>query len=103
MASPGLYADSAVRPPWGDVEIDFQNPPFRQHQIDPKRQWKLQSLTDEAAARPEEQVFGGLLGDGRATPCLGDVFSVLDRRPQLGPVDAVMRTKPTVFGRDDGT
>ena len=76
------------------------HPPLGQHQVDPQRQRELQRLADEAAARPQEQVLGGLLGDGRAAAHLGDVVGVLDRGAKLGPVDAVMGAEPAVLGRD---
>ena len=77
---PGLDAEFAVRAPFGDVEVDFQHAPLRQHQVDPERQRKFQRLADEAAARPQEQVLGGLLGDGRAAAHLAR-----DRRPPRSP------------------
>src|SRR5450759_4379555 len=49
---------------FGDVEVNFQDPPLRQHQVDPQCQGQLQRLAQPAAARPQEQVLRHLLGEG---------------------------------------
>ena len=54
------------------------HPPLRQHQVDPDRQRKLQRLAHEAAAAPQEQVLGGLLGDGRGAAHVAQFVGLLD-------------------------
>src|SRR5208282_6664602 len=72
-ARAGLGAKLAVGTPFGDVEINFQDAPLRQYQVEPKRERKFERLADKAASRPEEQIFGGLLGDSGGTAGLDDV------------------------------
>ena len=88
------------RPEFGDVEIDFQDPPLRQHQIDPHRQRNLQRLADHAAARPQEQVLRHLLGDGRAAARHLAVLGIIDHVAQRVPVDAVVTAEFGVLGGD---
>src|ERR1700735_2002924 len=40
----GFGAELAVGTPFGDVEVDFEHPTFRQHQIDPQRERDLERL-----------------------------------------------------------
>src|SRR6266480_28890 len=90
IAAAGLDAELAVRPPFGDVEINFEHAPLGQHQIDPERERKLQPLAHEAAPRPQKQVLRGLLRDGGDAARLADVVDIVDPLLELAPVYPVM-------------
>ncbi len=101
VAGARLRAELPVRAPFGDVEIDLQDAPLRQHQVDPHRQRKFQRLAHVAAALPEEEVLGDLLRDGRAAAHLGDVVGFVERLAHPPPIDPVMGAEAAVLGRDD--
>src|SRR5712691_2972009 len=90
VAAPGLGAELAGGTPFGNVEIDFEHAPFGQDEVDPQRQRKLQRLAHEAASRPQEQVLGALLGDGRDATRLADVVDIVEPLADLLPVDAAV-------------
>ena len=102
VAAAGLDAEFAVRAPFGDIEVDFQNPPLRQHQVDPERQRKLQRLAQPAAARPQEQVLRHLLGDGGTAAHVLEVVGIGHGIADFREVDAVMAAKAAVLGDDHG-
>ena len=102
IAAPRLGAELAARTPFGDVEIDFQDPPFRQHEVDPQRERKFQRLADEAAPRPEKQVLRHLLGDGRDALRLAEVVGGVDPFAQFAEIDAAMAAEAAILRGDDG-
>src|SRR5262245_27470764 len=57
-------AEFTVGAPLCDIQVNFQNPPLRQNQVDPERQRKFQRLADVAAPLPKEQILCHLLSDG---------------------------------------
>ena len=101
-ARAGLGAELAVRAPLGDVEIDFHNPPLRQHQIDPQREREFERFAHEAAPGPQEQIFGGLLGEGRGAARFADLLGLLQRLAHGAEVDAAIAAKAAVLGDDHG-
>lgn len=96
----GFRAELPIRPPFGDIEIDFHDPPLGQNQVHPEAEREFQRLADVAAARPEKQVFYGLLGNARPATQILEVFGLGDDVPQALPVDPVMRAKTAIFGGD---
>jgi hypothetical protein len=91
-----------VRAPLRDVEIDFKHTPFGQHEIHPQRERKLQRLAQETAPRPQEQIFGGLLGNGGHGARRADVVDVLQPLADLLPIDPAMGAEAAVLGGNDG-
>src|SRR5690606_10000760 len=51
---------------FGDVEIDFHDPPLVPDVLDQHREPGFQPFAEIATALPQEHVLGGLLADGRA-------------------------------------
>src|SRR4029077_6805162 len=102
VTRPGLDAELAIRPPLGDVEVDFQHAAFRQHQVEPHRQRDFQHLADDAAALPEEQILDGLLGDGRSAALPAGVVILFQSLAHGAEIDAAVVAKAAVLGADDG-
>jgi len=60
------------------------------------------SACARTAAAPEQQVLGGLLGDGRAAARFAQVIGVIDGVEDLLQVDAARGAEAGVLGRDHG-
>ena len=97
VSAAGLGAELAERTKLGDVEINFQDAPLRQHEIDPQRQRKLQYFADRTRDRPQKQIFRDLLGDGGSAANLPTILGILDRLAQGPQVNAVMLAEMSIF------
>ena len=80
--APASAPNCRARAPFGDIEVDFHDPALAQDQVHPQRQRQFQRLADIGAALPQEQVLGGLLGDGRAAPQILQVLGLFEQVAQ---------------------
>src|SRR5580704_568089 len=100
VARAGLGAELAVRPPLGDIEVDFQHAALRQDHVEPDRQRDFQRFADDAAALPEEQILGNLLGNGRSAALPAGVVILLERLAHGAEIDAAVVAEGAVLGAD---
>ena len=70
MLGRSLGAKNALAP-FHVVQIDFQNAPLVQHQLQQLGQYQFLTLAQEIALARKQQVLGQLLGDGGAAIDLG--------------------------------
>src|SRR5690606_33028003 len=89
--------------PFGNVEIDLDDPLLRPGEVDRISDRQLDSLADEAAARPEEQVAGHLHGDGAGAAQPAALVVVGQRLAHGAPIYAGMTAEAVVLGREHGT
>ena len=88
------------RTPFDHVEINFENPPFSQGEVEPDGQRRFDYLAHVAAGGPQKQVFDGLLGDAGATSGKAQVVRLLKRLDNAAKIDPMVLAITRVF-RDD--
>jgi hypothetical protein len=101
VACRGIDAEDA-RAPFGEVQIDLQNPGLRPQRLDGYGEAGLQQLAGKTPAVPEEQILRRLLTDG-AGPTQASALPVLVHGLLHGlPVESAVQGKALVLGRDHG-
>ena len=101
MLRGGLDAEHAVAP-LGDVEVDLDGARLRPDLAENQRDADFDPLANGRAARPQEQVLGGLHGDRRRAAAGALSAGAADDVMENAPFDAVVLTEPVVFRSDDG-
>ena len=94
-----LDAVDAVAP-FGDVEIDLDRARLRPDLAEHQRHADLDPLANGRAAWPQEQVLGGLHGDGRRAAARAVLAGAVDDFVQRVPVDPVVLAEAVVLRGD---
>src|SRR6185312_4974514 len=95
-----LGAEFAIRPPFGDVEINLEDTPLAEHQVDPHGQGELQHLADVATAGPQEEILRDLLGDGGPAPHVLKIVRTGNGVADFSEIYPIMAAKAAVLSND---
>jgi len=95
-----LRAVDAVAP-FDLVEVDLEDAGLRPGELEKLGDIGLDALAQEAAARPQQDVLGGLLRDGAGAAQMAARSEAVECRADLLDVEAVMDAEPRVLGGDD--
>ena len=109
---PRRFAEIALRRPLDAVsagaeidavEIEFENLRLGEFVFEPQREHDFLKFAGDGAFLGEEQIFGELLGDGRAALRRAAMKYVGDERARDAErIDAAMRVKAAVLDGDEG-
>src|ERR1700683_53081 len=84
-----------------DVQVHLEDALLRPHGLDHDRKHGLKALAHEAAARPQEQVFRHLLGDGAGAAQLAAALVSAYRFAYRFEIEAGVERELLILGCDD--
>jgi hypothetical protein len=96
-----FHAEFAIRAPFCNVEIDFEEPSLAKNAVEPERKGRFEELAQEAASPPQEQVLRRLLRQRGSAADLAQRIGILDRLANFGEIDAWVAAEAGILGGDD--